>query len=138
MTIAGNIKHALRGKLSPRAALLEIGRRGCVALRQRYERVAMLSAAPDVHMAHLSPEFALMAQPDLLEHFRIRAFPKFFSGFDLAPETQSEIRRQHFPAETEQLLAAARNIVEAHSWPLLGYGELAFGETIDWLRDPVS
>src|SRR3989442_11751878 len=138
MTIAGNIKHALRGKLRPRAALLEIGRRGCVALRRRYERVAMLSAERDVYMAHLSPEFALMAPPDLLEHFRIRGAPKFFSGFDLAQERQSDIRREHFPAETEQLLAAARNIVEAHNWPLLGYGELAFGETIDWLRDPIS
>ena len=138
MTIAVKIKHAFRGQVSPRAALFEISRRGCVTLRSRYERWAQSFERAGVGRVHLSREFANMPTPKLLEHFRSRSTPRFFSGFELAREKLSELQRKEFPAETSALLDKARGIVTDHSWPLLGYGELSFGPEIEWLRDPVS
>jgi hypothetical protein len=50
----------------------------------------------------------------------------------------SELQRQVFPAEASALLDKARGVANDHRWPLLGYGEMSFGEEIEWLRDPVS
>ncbi|MCM3904108.1 MAG: alginate lyase family protein, partial [Pyrinomonadaceae bacterium] len=138
MTIARRIKHAFRGQVSPRAALFEIGRSGCVALRSRYERLAQSFEAAGDGRLRLSNEFANMPGPELLEHFRSRLTPRFFPGFEVARERLSELQRGEFPAETSALLDRARGIVNDHRWPLLGYGELNFGIEIEWLRDPVS
>lgn len=138
MTIARRIKHAFRGQVSPRAALFEIGRRGCVALRSQYERSVQSFEGAGVGRVRLSDEFAHMPKPKLLEHFRVRSTPRFFSGFEVAPKKLSELQRREFPAETSALLAKARGIVSEHRWPLPGFGELSFGEKIEWLRDPVS
>ncbi|MBA2528021.1 MAG: alginate lyase family protein [Pyrinomonadaceae bacterium] len=138
MSIARRIKHAFRGQVSPRAALFEISRRGCVALRRRYERGAQSFEKAGAGRVRLSREFANLTTPKLLEHFRSRSTPSFYSGFELAREKLSEFQRKEFPAETSALLAKARGIVTNHRWPLLGYGELGFGQEIEWLRDPVS
>jgi hypothetical protein len=138
MTTARRIKHAFRGQVSPQAALFEIGRRGCVALRNRYERWAQSFEKAGVGRVRLSPEFANMPTPILLEHFRSRFKPRFFSGFEVSRERLSELQRTEFPAETSVMLDKARGIVTDHRWPLLGYGELSFGQEIEWLRDPVS
>lgn len=138
MTIARRIKHAFRGQVSPRAALFEISRRGCVALRSRYERWAQSFERAGVGRVRLSREFANMPTPKLLEHFRFRSTPRFFSGFEVERKKLSELQRKEFPAETSALLNKARSIVTDHCWPLLGYGELSFGQEIEWLRDPVS
>lgn len=138
MTIAERIKHAFRGQVSSRAALFEISRRGCVALRSRYERWAQSFEGAGLGRVRLSREFANMPTPKLLEHFRSRSTPRFFSGFELTREKLSELQRKEFPAETSALLDKARRIVTDHRWQLLGYGELSFGQEIEWLRDPAS
>lgn len=138
MTLARRIKHAFRGQVSSRAALFEITRRACVALRSRHERWAQSSEKAGVDRVRLSREFDNLPTPKLLEHFRSRSTPRFFSGFEVARERLSELQHKEFCAETAALLDKARNIVNAHRWPLLGYGELDFGDEIDWLRDPVS
>jgi heparinase II/III-like protein len=138
MTIARRIKHAFRGQVSPRAALFEISRRGCVALRSRYERQAQSFERAGAGRVRLSREFANTPTPKLLEHFRFRSTPRFFSGFEVPHERLSALQCKEFPAKTSGLLNKARYIVSDHRWPLLGYGELRFGPEIDWLRDPVS
>src|SRR5687768_420465 len=138
MTISRRITHAFRGHVSPRAALFEIGRRGCVALRSGYERWAPSFEKAGLGRARLCREFANIPTLELLEHFRSRSTPRFFSGFEVAPKKLSELQRKEFPAETSALLGKARGIVTDHRWPLLGYGELSFGQEIDWLRDPLS
>ena len=138
MTIARRINHAFRGQVSPRAALFEISRRGCVALRGRYERWTRSFERAGAGRVRLSSEFANMSTPKLLEHFRSRSTPRFFSGFEVPRERLSELQRKEFPAETSALLDKARGIVSDHRWPLLGYGDLSFGQEIEWLRDPVS
>ena len=138
MTIARKIKQAFRGQVRPRAALFEIGRRGFVALRSHYERSVQSFEGAGVGRICLATEFANMPTPKLLEHFRFRSTPRFFSGFEVPRQRLSELQRQEFPEATAALLDSARHIVTDHRWPLLGFGELRFGEKIDWLRDPVS
>ncbi len=138
MSIARSIKYAFRGQVSPRAALFEISRRGCVALRSHYERGAQSFQRPGAGRVRLAREFANVPMPKLLEHFRYRSSPRFLSGFEVTREKLSELQRQEFPAETSTLLDRARGIVTGHRWSLLGYGELSFGQEIEWLRDPVS
>ena len=40
--------------------------------------------------------------------------------------------------DVARLVERAREIAEAHRWPLLGYGVVEFGAEPDWLGDPVS
>lgn len=75
-----------------------------------------------------------MSGAELLEHFRTRARPRFFEGFE---ELEDEGARVESATEPDELTEEARGVVE-HRWPLLGYGVLEFGEEIDWLREPVS
>src|SRR5947209_4557518 len=152
MSITRKIKRALRGEVGLRAALLEAGRRGGVALRRRRERAALdgrtdEGAAPK---ARLARAFAHVSDAELLAHFRARATPLFFAGFDTA---ESECQSESFAGKSGDavegkpgdaveksggLIEEAREIVSAHRWPLLGYGTLDFGEEVDWLRDPAS
>ncbi len=137
MTLPRQIKQALRGQVSPGSALLEIGRRGGVAIRAGLERLANASTASD-KAVRLRPEFASMPSAQLLTHFQTRSQPRFFPGFHLPAETMSRVSRAAFPSESDKLLKDAVAISNEHRWPLLGYGELDFGEEIDWLREPVS
>ncbi len=138
MSIARKIKRALRGRVGARAALLETGRRSRAALVRRRERALLTrrkSTDGDV-AARLRPELAGKSAAWLLDHFRTREDPKFFSGFDI--DVSARLPHEHFAVATARLLERAREIVEAHRWPLLGYGVRDFGAEIDWLRDPVS
>jgi hypothetical protein len=138
MTLTRKIKHAFRGRVSPGAALFEIGRRGWVALRSRYERSVQSFEGAGVGRSRVAGEFANMPTLQLLEHFRDRSSPRFFPGFEVQREKQSELQHREFPADTKALLETARGIVSHHRWTLLGFGELNFGDPIAWLRDPVS
>jgi hypothetical protein len=88
MSITRKIKRALRGEVGARAALLEAGRRGLVALRRRGERAALGGRSPEaggaLPGARLAPGFARMSGAELLEHFRTRERPRFFAGFEEA------------------------------------------------------
>ncbi|MBC7931387.1 MAG: alginate lyase family protein, partial [Rubrivivax sp.] len=85
--------------------------------------------------ARLAPAFARMGGAELIAHFRERARPRFFEGFDEAAREnpRSSLSSKEFDGTIEE----ARAIV-AHRWPLLGYGALNFGAEVDWLRDPAS
>src|SRR2546423_12273252 len=132
MSIIRKIKRALRGEVGLLAALLEAGRRGGVALRRRRERAALDGRTDDnaALKARLAQAFARMSDAELLAHFRARASPRFFAGFDAAEsERQSEALAQEAGVAVENsggLIEEAREFV-AHRWPLLGYGVLDFG-----------
>src|SRR2546423_12924520 len=144
MSIIRKIKRALRGEVGLLAALLEAGRRGGVALRRRRERAALDGRTDDnaALKARLAQAFARMSDAELLAHFRERASPRFFAGFDAAEsEELSEALAQKPGGTVEKsggLVEGAREIVSAHRWPLLGCGVLDFGAEVDWLRDPAS
>lgn len=136
--MSGKIKRALRGKVKLRMALLETGRRACVALRHRREHAEMARGQQrdrrgGDEAARLAPEYAQLSASDLLAHFRSRDTPKVFC-FDTAVEGA----HQHYVTGDGGLIERAEAIVNSHRWALLGYGELDFSEQIDWLCDPVS
>lgn len=138
MGISDRIRRALRGDVGVRAAVLEAGRRGLVALRQGRERASLRRArgrdGGAYEPARLSREYARMSGAELLEHFRARETPRFFAGF---AEIEDEGGRVGSAAGSDELKRDAREVI-AHRWPLLGYGVLEFGGEIDWLREPVS
>jgi hypothetical protein len=134
MNITGKIKRALRGRVPVRAAALEAGRRVFVAVRLRGERAASANgqAGGPAPGARLAPEFARPGGAALLEHFRTRAAPRLFEGFE-----EAEGARDGLPLKRAELEAEAR-AVAAHRWPLLGYGVREFGARVEWLREPAS
>lgn len=138
MSLVRKIKRALRGEVPWRVAVLEAGRRTYTARERRRERALLARARDAEDAARLQAQFAQMSARDLLAHFRVREFPKFLYGFDLPASELAQWQQQLFPAETKQLLADARRIVQEHAWPVLGYGVRQFGVEIDWLRDPVA
>jgi len=126
----------LRGEVSARVAALEAARRIRVANERRRERAEL--APLDQQPARLREEFARIRASDLLAHFRSRVKPKFLPGFQDAARS-AQLQQTIFPPETTQLIKSAQQIVEAHCWPLLGFGEKCFGkDAIDWKRDPLS
>lgn len=137
------MQSVLRGRISVEQAAREVVRRGWAAAGRRRERAMLAELASQT--AQLRPEFQSLstslatglATGDLLKHFRERSAPLFFPGFDVAEETAKH-QRTLFPDESERLINSARAIANEHRWPLLGFGEKAFGHPIDWHRDPLS
>ncbi|HVF29021.1 MAG TPA: alginate lyase family protein [Pyrinomonadaceae bacterium] len=134
MSITRRIKSALRGEVSVAAAVLESARRARVALARQRERANLTNNTEGIRPACLSSEFAKLSATALLEHFRARTRPRFFPGFY---DAANMCHAPHSP-ETIEVIERARGIVDAHRWPLLGYGVQDFGAEIDWLREPVS
>lgn len=130
MSIVGKIKRAVRGDVDPKAAALEVLRRGRAAMANGRERdeVKKIAAQP----ARLSPSFAAMQPAELLTHFGTRSSPSFLPGFSVL---HAGSYRRIFPDETVQLLADANEIVNAHAWPIMGLGKRSFGNPIEWHRD---
>jgi hypothetical protein len=135
MKIVSKIRRMLRGEVNTGTATLEALRRVNSGLEGRKERREVESL--NRQSAILTQEFARLSKPDLLAHFRIRESPQFLPGFGDAART-GNLQRQHFPLETEKLIADARRIVTEHCWSLLGFGEKCFGSEIDWNLDPLS
>ncbi|MDQ3134542.1 MAG: heparinase II/III family protein, partial [Acidobacteriota bacterium] len=137
-----SIARALRGDVSAASVLRETWRRGRVALESRRERARLKRAsgvAATDASARLRPEFAALSPTQLLAHFRTRRAPRFPPGLETPAERLSPLWwREFFPGESEQLVARAHHISDAHRWPLLGFGELELGTEINWLRDPSS
>jgi hypothetical protein len=102
---------------------------------RRHERgmVDVLTHQP----ARLLPEFEKLSDSSLLEHFRERNNPSFLPGFQ-DPLSTTAAQRRLFPDETERLISSARRITREHRWSLLGFGEIDFGEQINWNLDPLS
>lgn len=136
----------IRGELNPLQAMLEVGRRGKAVFNQRCERASFHKlnlSAPGLH-----PDFQSLSSSEILTHFRKRASPLFFPGFQSANTTAS-LQRELFPDATERLIRDADAIIE-HRWPLLGLGEIDFAHvaeqlqaphtdfSINWLQDPLS
>jgi Heparinase II/III N-terminus/Heparinase II/III-like protein len=137
MGIVSKVKRALRGEVDARTIALEAWRRSRAARERRGERASLerLAQTP----ARLRADFARMSQPELLDHFRNRTNPKFLPGCDASrSHTTAALQRSLFPFETAQLLERAARITGEHCWPVLGYGEKRFGESINWRIDPLS
>lgn len=125
-----------------RAALLEAGRRGLVALRRRVERASLGVRPPAVRElppARLARAFARMGGAELLEHFRARATPRLPAGFEEAGTVGvgTEGVGVCLARGGEGILEEAREVA-AHRWPVLGYGVREFGGRVEWLREPAS
>jgi len=115
MAVLQKIKRAVRGEVKLTTVALEVLRRKRVSLQQRKERAGIYDSDP----LKLTSKFAGMSADQLLAHFRGDREAKFLDDF--------------FTAETAQL-ALADQIVNDHTWPLLGFGEKFFGKEIQWTR----
>ncbi|HEX8284648.1 MAG TPA: alginate lyase family protein [Pyrinomonadaceae bacterium] len=134
------MRRALRGEVGARAALLEAGRRGLVALRRRGERAASgagASAVKELPRARLAPEFARLSGAELVEHFRARATPRLPAGFEESETEGGGVVMERLAGKAGGILEEAREVV-GHRWPLLGYGAREYGARVDWLREPAS
>jgi hypothetical protein len=87
--------------------------------------------------ARLLPEFQKLTSAALLKHFRSRATPSFMPGFEMADVVAAKSQNV-FPDDARRLIEAAWQITKEHRWPLLGFGAKAFGNPVDWHRDPLS
>src|SRR5688572_24132363 len=119
MAVLNKIKRAVRGEVKLTTVALEALRRSRVSFQQRKERAGLEDDVP----LELTPAFARMSADELLAHVRGERAAKFIDSF--------------FENEPADLTSADR-IVDAHSWPLLGFGEKCFGKEIQWTRDPLS
>ena len=72
----------------------------------------------------------------LLEHFRSRTEPRFFTSFQ-NPETTVAAFRSRFPATAQALIEKADRIC-AGQFDLLGFKNLSFGDPIDWQFEPLT
>ncbi|MEP6920919.1 MAG: alginate lyase family protein [bacterium] len=135
MTIIRRIKRALRGEVAARTLALEAVRRRKISSQQSRERATLDQETS--RNAGLRAEFAELDAAKLLNHFRSRREPQFFSGFSELASTK-DLQQRIFPEETRALLAAAERITNEHSWPVLGLGDQSFGSPIEWHRDLLS
>ncbi|MGH9872019.1 MAG: alginate lyase family protein [Pyrinomonadaceae bacterium] len=78
----------------------------------------------------------LLSADQWFEHFRCRAEPRFFAGFEEKNATISQLRRSFATAESE-ILEQANRILDGHI-DLLGLSDLRFTQPIDWHLEPVS
>lgn len=134
MSVFRKLKRAARGEIQPKTAALETLRRTRVALsRGRDMRsLADIGRRP----ARLVDRYAEMNSADLLAHFRERREPQFFAGF--SDRRIGKVYQQRFKDAASDLIDLANRICDHHRWPLLGFGEQSFEDSIEWRRDPIS
>ena len=130
MWIVRKIKRAVRGEVKPKTIVLEAWRRTRVSRQARHERNNLDRLNSE------APKLRLAKTADLLTHFRSRTAPHFFTGFSTS--ALAKLQRELFPLETEALLNTAQQMLDTHSWDLLGFGLRNFGDEIQWRRDPLS
>ena len=125
----------LGGRVGFVQAAREGFRRGRAAFGSRRERelIEKLINRP----AQLTPEFQNLSPAQLLQHFRQRDKPTFFSGFEASDDT-ARFHSELLSQQSEHLIADAKAIASGHRWSLLGFGERDFGRPINWHRDPLS
>src|SRR5690348_6606887 len=76
------------------------------------------------------------ASGDLLEHFRTRSTPSFFTSLQSPQDTAAAFKSRR-PESAWTLIDKAELIV-AGKFDLLGFKDLSFGDPIDWQFEPVS
>jgi Heparinase II/III-like protein/Heparinase II/III N-terminus len=76
------------------------------------------------------------ATEHLVEHFRSRTEPSFFTSFQEL-ETTAAAFKSRWPATVQQLIDKADRIC-AGRFDLLGYKNLNFGDPIDWQFEPLT
>jgi Heparinase II/III-like protein/Heparinase II/III N-terminus len=130
MGIVRKIKRAVRGEVKPKTIVLEAWRRTRASREARHERNNLDRLNSE------TPKLKLSKTDDLLSHFRSRTEPHFFAGF--SDGSVAKLQTEFFPRETEALLTSAHQILDEHSWNLLGFGARKFGAEIQWRRDPLS
>ena len=136
MKIGRNIGRMLRGEVTTQTVAHEVVRRTHSGIRRWRER-GMLERW-DAQAARLHHAFSRMEAAALLEHFQSRPQPRFLPGFSEPSGVLANLQHRLFPDETTELFATAELIVDAHCWPLLGFGDKCFGSPPDWHRDPLS
>jgi hypothetical protein len=134
MSISRRIKRALRGDVSLNSLALEAVRLKRSSLHHKRERKELerLNNSP----ARLISDFNSLNKSDLLSHFRQRKTPSYFSNDDLTHI--AKLQSENFPAETENLIKDANQIVKERCWSLLGFGELKFDAENFWRLDPIK
>ena len=130
MGIVRKIKRAVRGEVKPKTIVLEAWRRSRVSRQARHERNNLDRLNSE------GPKLRLAKTADLLTHFRSRTAPHFFAGFSTS--SVAMLQRELFPLETEALLNTAQQIIDTHSWNLLGFGLRNFGDELQSRHDPLS
>src|ERR1043165_2764405 len=117
MAVLRKIKRVVRGNVKLTTVAREAVRRTVASVNERKERAGRFDSEP----LALKPPFARISDDELLSHFQGSRQVKFLEPFP-----------------TDDSVASANRIVDAHTWPLLGFGERCFGNPIQWTRDPLS
>ncbi len=134
MKISQRVSRAFRGRRSTTSLLLEAGLRARAAFQKNRER-NRIDRQPEVFSP--SRQFADFSSSALLEHFRERAEPKLFSGFEGAATDNAAIKQHYLDDDLGSLLSEAEAIL-SHRWRLMGFGTISFNAEVNWLRDPIS
>ncbi len=134
--ISTGLAAIIRGDIDPVQAAREVVWRGRQVLSHQRERTRIANRKESNLRDLLDDECKQLSAESLLDYFRQRESPAFFPGFQ-SPQATAILQRKLFPAETEALIQTANSVVD-HRWPLLGFGEIDFGESINWRRDPLS
>ena len=126
-----------------RLSLDELRVRGAQSLNALLERrgwssLAKLPSDPDFFqlLNIQNPNLALKSDEALLQYFRVRTTPSFFSGLANREDTIQALR-DTWPDLVSHIVENAERIV-AGKFDLLGLDGLNFGEPIDWQLEPVS
>jgi hypothetical protein len=91
--------------------------------------LSSLNSLPSDKILKLDPE-------TFLAHFRSRAQPNFFPGFDEEPKTVAALR-DHWSRTQSHFLRRCDEIIDGKV-DLLGLKGLDFGNPVDWNLEPVS
>lgn len=121
----------------------ELSVRGAQALHAQAERAGLSTRCRvlsdqeffgllDANVVHSADWSAL----SILEYFRSRSRPNFFSAFAQPETTRSELN--HRFAEFDGPLLERADAIKKGTFDLLGHRGLEFGTPVDWLLEPVS
>jgi hypothetical protein len=121
MGILSKLKTVFRGDIPFYRLPHELRRRQQAARRQQYERKHLDEL--NAEEARLLPEIAKLSSRELLDHFKTRTAPVWWT----------ELR-----ALTEDEKRDADLIVENATWDVMGFGPMTLEGDNVWRRDPIS
>jgi hypothetical protein len=121
MGILSKLKTVFRGDIPFSQLPLELRRRRHAVQRRDYERDHLDEL--NAEAARLLPEFSKLSSRELLDHFRHRATPAWWtSRLDLSEDEKRDADR----------------VVGAATWDVMGFGPMTFEGDSIWRRDPIS